>query len=242
MNWNGFACEEVSFEGFAGYIVSPAGGTANGRLAVKTEYWGAFPHAIEIPLLQAGFHLCYIKNRCRWGADEDLNRKARFVRWVQARYDLCDTCVPIGMSCGGLMAIKFAARYPEMVSCLYLDAPVVNYMSCPCGFGDGNPLDSGNGTTELLNALQLNSMADLLAYRDMPLDNLPILVQHRIPVVMVAGGADTVVPFHENGAFLQRFYAEKGLPLEVYIKPDCGHHPHGAADPMNILRFIQRYA
>lgn len=242
MLWHGFEQESLEFEGFSGCVVRPRPGTANGKLAVKTEYWGAFPDAIEIPLLEAGFHLCFLKNSGRWGAAEDLDRKARFIRVVQSCYGLCSTCVPIGMSCGGLMAIKFAARYPELVSCLYLDAPVVNYMSCPCGFGDGEPLDGGRGIGELIHALGMNSMAELLACRDMPLDHLPTLVRRKIPVCMVAGGADTVVPYHENGIFLQRLYEDASLPLEFHLKPDCGHHPHGLSDPTPVLRFILRHA
>ena len=34
-----------------------------------------------------------------------------------------------------MQAIYLAAKYPEKVSCMYLDAPVVNFLSCPFGFG-----------------------------------------------------------------------------------------------------------
>lgn len=151
------------------YVVLPKG-NRNERLAIKTEYWDAFPNAIEIPLVGVGYHLCYIKNKNRWGTTEDVDRKARFIRFVQEKYRLSEKCVPIGMSCGGLIAIKFAAAYPNMVSCLYLDAPVRNYMSYPCGFGIGEPLNEDY--SEILNALELNSISELLAYRDMPLDKL----------------------------------------------------------------------
>ncbi len=242
MHWHSFPCEAIEFEGFPGYVVCPADGTSNGLLAVKTEYWGAFPHAIETALLKAGFHLCFLKNRCRWGADDDLDRKARFVRHVQDKYGLRPRCVLVGMSCGGLMAVKFADRSPDLVSCLYLDAPVMNYLSCPCGFGDGDPLDGGNGIREMLSALDLPDTDALQTYRDMPLDCIPALVRCGIPVVMVAGDSDRVVPYHENGALLQRAYETAGLPLLVKIKPGCGHHPHGWTDPQEILLFILHYA
>ena len=70
-------------------------------------------------------------------------------------------------------------------------------MSCPCGFGIGNPLSQDN--SEILNALGMKSISELLAYRDMPLDKLGALVDHRIPVVLVAGDSDQVVPYCENG-------------------------------------------
>lgn len=237
--WNGFPCEYGEFEGKETKIVFPR--KSNARLAIKTEYWGAFPAAIEIPLLEAGFHLCYIQNDNRWGTDVDLDRKARFVRAVQEKYGLEPKVVPVGMSCGGLMAIKFAAKYPELISCLYLDAPVLNYMSCPCGFGVGNALGEGRGIPEILNALGMDSISQLLGYRQMPLDKIPDLMQEKIPVVMVAGGSDDVVPYCENGLFLQQAYEGAGLDIEVYIKPECNHHPHGLEDPAPVLNYILRH-
>ena len=118
--WNGFACEHFSFEDHEATVVFPAEGTERGRLLVKTEYQDAFPEAAEIPLLQKGFHLCFIKNDNRWGTDPDLDRKARFIRFVCEKYNLSTRVVPVGLSCGGLIAAKLAAKYPELIACLYL--------------------------------------------------------------------------------------------------------------------------
>lgn len=214
--------------------------TKKRNFAIKTEYWGAFPEAIEIDLLKNGFHLCFLKNKNRWGTDEDLQRKVRFIKFVKEKYKLSEKCVPVGMSCGGLIAIKLAAICPELISCLYLDAPVVNYMSCPCGFGIGNPLSKDN--SEILNALNLESISELLSYREMPLDKLHILIENKIPIVLVAGDSDTVVPYCENGINIERQYKENNLPIEVYIKNGCDHHPHGLKNPEPVLNFILKYS
>ena len=235
--WNGFAMESFSFEGQSAHVVFPREGTANGRLALKTVYWGAFPNAVEVPLLEKGFHLCFVKYSSRWGRDEDLDRYARLVRFVAQKYTLSERVVPVGMSCGGLMAIKFAAKYPGLVSCLYLDAPVVNYLSCPCGMGN-KAYVKDETVAELFSALEIDSVSQLIGCREMPLDKIPQLIAHRIPVVMVAGDSDTVVPFHENGALLQRAYEQAGLDCPVYIKPGCDHHPHGLDDPTEVVEFI----
>ena len=236
--WNGYRRDCFLFEGKIAYVVKP-NGDSNMKLAIKTEYWNAFPNAIEIPLLKSGFHLCFINNENRWGIDEDIERKVRFVRFVQKHYGLEQRSIPIGMSCGGLIAIKFAAAHPEMVSCLYLDAPVVNYMSCPCGFGIGQALNST--CDEILNALNLSSISELLAYREMPLDKLPQLIANRTPVALVAGDEDQVVPYCENGILIEKAYKRAGIPCEVYMKSGCDHHPHGLEDPSPVLNFILQY-
>lgn len=236
--WNGFRCETGVFEGKKFNLVYPAEGTDLGRLAVKTEYWGAFPEAAEIDLLKQGFHLCYIKNSNRWGIDEDIDRKARFIQTVTTKLGLNSKVVCIGMSCGGLIAIKLAAKYPELISCLYLDAPVLNYMSCPCGFGDAEPVDEGAGIAEILNALGMTSLSQLICYRDMPLDKIPELLKNRIPVVMVAGEKDRTVPYHENGAYLEKAYQSLNIDHAVFLKPECDHHPHGLKDNQEVIQFI----
>ncbi len=238
--WMNFNAKQFKFEGYDAVIVYPEEEKKNGRLAVKTEYWGAFPEAVEVPLLEEGFHLCFIKNSNRFGTDGDLDRKARFIRFVEAECGLSDKCVPIGMSCGGLAAIKLAAKYPELVSCLYLDAPVVNYMSWPCGFGIGTKHPKNHD--EILSALKLESISELLSYRDMPLDKIPVLIANKIPVVLVSGDSDITVPYCENGIMIERAYKAAGVPIEVYIKPGGDHHPHGLPDSKPIFDFIMKHS
>ena len=103
--YEGYKQEEFLFEDMTARVVIPDAPKKGAPLALKTEYWNAFP-ATEIALLENGFHLCYIKNDNRWGTDPDLDRKARFVRLVAEEYGLSLETVPIGMSCGGLFAIK----------------------------------------------------------------------------------------------------------------------------------------
>ncbi len=236
--WNGFRTEEFTFENKLARIVFPGEGKAIGRLAIKTMYWDAFAGAVEIDLLHQGFHLCFISSDHRWGAEQDLDRMARFIQFVTQKYSLQKRVVPIGMSCGGLMAIKLAAKYPEIISCLYLDAPVLNYLSCPACLGDAKAEDVRIPMEELYNALPVDNISQLIAYRDMPLDKLPVLLQYRIPVVLVAGLADRVVPYHENGQYLQQAYEKSDVDIEYHLKPGCDHHPHGLEDNERVIRFI----
>lgn len=229
MLWNGFECEEFIFEEHYARVIIPKNRTEKTILILKTEYADAFPET-EIEFLNRGHFVAFIENDNRWGTDQDLYRKARFVKFVSEKYGLQEKCIPVGMSCGGLIAIKFAAKYPELVYCLYLDAPVVNYMSCPCGFGIGDRTDDEN-FTEILTALDMKSISELICYRETPQDKIPDLVKNRIPVVIVAGDSDTVVPYVENGILIEKAYKEEGLPIDIFIKNGCNHHPHGLENP-----------
>ena len=234
----GYRVDRFEFEGCLARVVHPKEGTALNRLAFKTEYWNAFPEGIQVPLLKKGFHLCFVEKNNRWGTDDMLDLQARFADFVIEKYGLKPKFVPLGMSCGGLQAIKLAAKYPEKISCLYLDNPVLNYMSCPCGFGVGEILDEGDAIPEILAALGYESISQLICCREMPMDKLPGLVSHRIPAVLVAGLQDTIAPYLENGILLQQAYEKANIPLALFLKPEGGHHPHGLEDPAEAVEFI----
>ena len=235
--WNGFKMEEFSFEDHTARLVYP-NGNSNGRLALKTIYWDAFPEAIEIDLLKQGFHLCFVQYDHRWGNWDDLDRMARFVRYIAQKHGLQQNVVPVGMSCGGLNAILLAGRYPELVSCLYLDAPVVNFLSCPACLGKATRPNTDDILEELYRAIGLENFTQLIAYRDMPLDYIPSLVKNKIPAVVVAGLADHIVPYEENALYLQKAYEAAGVDILCQLKPGCDHHPHGMPDNSAVLEFI----
>ena len=180
--WYGYLCETKEFEGKTVVIVHPNDGSSIGKLAIKTEYWGAFPEAVELDLLKKGFHLCYIENGNRWGTDEDLDRKARFIECITNALHLDAKVVCVGMSCGGLIAIKFAAKHPNLIACLYLDAPVLNYLSCPCGFGKGDACCED--FPEIFDSLGVKDVSELICYLDMPMHRIPALVESVFSTVL----------------------------------------------------------
>lgn len=236
--WHGFKMEEFTFEGKTARVVFPEEGKAIGRLALKTVYWDAFPEAVELDLVKKGFHLCFVAGDHRWGATADVDRMARFVKMLTKEYGLQKRIVPVGMSCGGLMAVQLAAKYPELISCLYLDAPVLNYLSCPACLGDAKPEDVKVDVNEVFNALGLKSVSELICYRQMPIDKIPVLLQNQIPVALVAGLADRVVPYHENGKYLQAAYEASNVDFVCFLKPGCDHHPHGLTENAEVVKFI----
>ena len=225
--WNGFRRLDFTFEGREAILVCPptSGEEAAGsgsHWMLKTEYFDAFPD-LELELVRRGYYLAYIKNINRWGLPEDLHAKKRFRDFLVKEFGLNEKCIPIGMSCGGLFGIKLAGLYPEMVSVLYVDAPVVNILSM---------LDMGTPENvctiraeEIYEALGKNR-SEMISYRDHPLDYLPKLVAERIPVCLVYGGADTVVLPGENAELIKKAYSETDIPFLWFMKEGLNHHPH----------------
>lgn len=223
------------FEGRQAVVILPRE-EKNGKWLLKTEYFAAFQD-LEENMVARGWTLVYLENINRWGRDEDQDAKKRLSLFLAEEFGLKAQCVPVGMSCGGLHAIKLAARYPEMVAGLYLDAPVVNLLSCPFGLGAGSTLDV-SARQEALDALGL-TMPEMIAYREHPLDKLGILLENRIPTALVWGNADQVVIFEENGLHVKEAYEKTDIPCLFQVKEGCDHHPHGPADMEEMVAFLE---
>ena len=239
-NFNGYRLERVTVFDREAIIVYPEEGMANGKWALKTEYFGAFPDT-EIKLLEKGYHIAHIATKTRWYVKEDNEAKKALAEYMHEKLGLSEKCVIIGMSCGGMQGIYFGAEYPEHVSCMYLDAPVVDLLSVVFGLGKTASCPDLPGFRAQFIRDKNMTLVDTMSYREHPLDYIPKLVEHRIPVVLVSGDSDTVVCYEENGIFLRKAYEEAGIPLEVYIKKGGDHHPHGLPDNSPIVDFLTRY-
>ena len=227
--------ELFRFEGFEAAVVVPPC-KPNGGLALKTVYYGAFPQ-LEYHLLELGYHVACIDCEGRWGREDEIDRMARFVQSVSGRYGLNGKCIPIGMSAGGACAIKLGALHPEAVSVLYLDNPVVDYFSCPLGFGVKSKLVR---TEEFLNYYHY-TVSSVLTCRTSPFDYLPKLAAARVPMVLAYGTADEIVPFEENEKYLIDLYDREAIPSLIIPREGMEHHPHGVEDDSGIIDFFRTY-
>jgi len=216
--WNGFQCEKFTFEGRDAILVFPEEGTANGRLALKTEYWGAFPN-VEIQLLKKGFRLAFLKNETRFVTRKDCDIRAAFVRHLAKEHGLNEQCALIGMSLGGAQAVLFAGYHPELTACMYLDAPCLNYCmyTKPC-FRD-------TWDNEFLKVYPGTKYWQMLKFPEHPINMADVLVENRIPVMLVYGIQDATVIYEENSLPLVQAYEGTDL-LTLIAVDDRGHHPH----------------
>lgn len=236
--WNGFKRIDFQFEGKDAILVFPKEANANKNWLLKTEYFDAFPD-FQIKMVERGWHLAYVKNETRWCLEEDLDRKKRFCEFLKKEYGLYEKCFPVGMSCGGLIGVKFGAKYPECVSALYLDAPVMNFLSCPAFIGRCD--DIVKSLEEFTTGTGIG-LSELLSYREHPIDKMHLLLENNLPIIMVYGDSDTTVPYHENGAILEKYYKENGGYIEIYGKKGCEHHPHGLSDNTPIIKFAEKFS
>ena len=139
------------------------------------------------------------------------------------------------MSCGGMQAVYFGARYPEYVKGIYVDAPVMNLLSCPFAVGRNN----SGFVEEFTNATGM-TLKDLINYRNHPIDRVDDLIKNKIPVFLVCGDSDTVVPYDENGAVFAEKYRNSGVEFKEILKVGCDHHPHSLEDNTPIIEWAER--
>lgn len=234
IEWRGFRGVAFSFAGRTAKVIKPSC-APNGKWLLKAEYFDAFPET-EIELLKRGWHLAYNENYNRWAEDADLERKRAFIDYVSEAFALEKKCVLVGMSCGGLYSVKLAAICPERIRGIYLDAPVMNLLSCPGNLGKGNGVPFAE-----YERFTGRTLVEMLSYREHPIDKMHVLAEHKIPVVMVAGDSDKTVPYDENGALLVAYYRAKNLPIDVFIKKGGDHHPHGLEDPKIVADCIENF-
>lgn len=221
-NWHGFMAEKFEFEGKEAIIVFP-NAEKNGSWGLKTEYWDAFPET-EIEMLNRGYHIAWVKNISRFATKEDCDIKARFVKFISKKYALKDKCVPIGMSCGGAHAVQFAGYYPKRVECMFIDAPVLNFLSYPGKLGAGQDRIWEN---EFIVAYPKMERYMLFGSDIHPICRVNKLIENKIPIIMVYGTEDRTVIYEENGALFAEAYKEHPELLKVLPISMRGHHPHG---------------
>lgn len=233
--WQGFEMLEFEFEGRECKLVLPKTPREDKKWFYKTEYFNAFP-SFQIEMLNRGYYLAHMKNITRWCPDEDTEARPRFCELLKNEFGLFERCMPIGMSCGGMQAVYFAAKYPQYVSAIYLDAPVLNLLSCPCGAG----IAENKLYEEFVGARGITA-SDLINFRNHPIDNADKLIERRIPVALVCGDSDRTVPYVENGKALSELYKKTDVPFLEIIKEGCDHHPHGLDDNAPLIEFAEKY-
>jgi pimeloyl-ACP methyl ester carboxylesterase len=235
--WNGFEQRNMVVDGRNCLLVLPKSPAPGNPWIWRTEFFGHEPQG-DIALLGKGFHVAYMDLQNMYGAPVGLDHMDKFHAHLTKEFRLAKKTVLEGFSRGGLFAFNWAARNPQKVAAIYVDAPVCDFKSWPGGKGkgQGSPGDWKN----VLGIYGLNE-EQALAYKLNPVDNLAPLAKARIPILSVCGEADKAVPIDENTRLVEKRYKALGGTIEVIAKPGCDHHPHSLKDPKPIVDFVLKH-
>lgn len=234
-NWEGYKRTGFLLNGYEGLLIHPRSPLPGRPWVWRAEFFGAFDYA-DRALLEKGWHIAYYRISNMYGCPEAVKLMKSFRDVVTERFSLNGRAALFGFSRGGLYAVNFAAAYPEDVLLLYLDAPVLDIRSWPGGLGEGSGASREWEDCKRWYGLREDTAR---AFGQNPLDRIPQLIASRIPVLLVAGDADTLVPYAENGAILHKEYVMRGGCIRTILKPGVGHHPHSLEDPAPIVAFIE---
>ncbi|RAP75678.1 alpha/beta fold hydrolase [Paenibacillus montanisoli] len=230
-------CEQVEFElnGRKGIMICPKTAAFGKPWVWRAEFLHAFDYA-DNALLELGWHIAYYQLSDMFGCPSAVRQMETFREYIVDEFSLEPKAVLFGFSRGGLYAFNYAAAYPDRVTALYLDAPVLDIRSWPGGKGEG--IGSPADWQACLAVYQItDEEAD--AFDQNPLDVAHHAAAAGIPIIVVAGDSDMVVPYRENGAVLERKYRELGGTIEVILIEGREHHPHSLEDPQPIVDFIK---
>src|SRR5438105_14668515 len=120
----------------------------------------------------------------------------------------------LGQSRGGMMMLAWAMRNPDKLRAFVGIYPVCNLASWPLKNSKADTLrDFAMPEAELVARLSEFN----------PVDNLQGLLANKVPMFVVHGDSDVVVPYDENTRLLKERYQAGGGSITVKIIPGEGH-------------------
>jgi len=237
-DYRGYQRYDFVVDGCPTIVVLPKQTAAGKPWIWRAEFFDAFPQ-VDLALLAKGFHLVYIRVGNTFGCPDALKHWDVLYKELTEKHGLSQKPVLEGLSRGGLYCFNWAANHPDKVGCILGDNAVLDFKSWPGGKGKGQ--GSPGDWNKLLQDYHFQSEAEALAYAKNPVDNLAPLAKAKVPVFLLCGDADDVVPYPENGAVAKERYEKLGGPVRVLIKKGLGHHPHGLDDPTPVVEYILQH-
>lgn len=217
--WYGYRRTKFDFGGREAWIVEPSVAAAEGMPWTWTMQWAeAFVERTGVlDLLRRGYHHVTIDLFNTRMDEKGIEAAAAYQKFLVEELGFAPKANLVGMSWGGFFSTRYAAAHPENVRKIYLDAPLMNFE------GFGNPDYGRIGIWANRKPADGNWTAD----PEMPVNKAAALAAAKIPVLLVYGGCDTIVPPKQNCLlFAERFKAAGG-ELKVIPRDLFGHHPHG---------------
>jgi len=155
---------------------------------------------------------------------------ALYAELVQKRRFAPKACL-LARSRGGLMLLGWAVEHPDQVACVAGIYPVCNLRSYP-GVARAS---AAYGLTPAELEAQLG--------RHNPIDRLEPLAKAKVPIFLIHGDADGVVPLPDNSGELARRYHALGGTVRLVVPKGQGHNLWpGFFQCEELVEFILRHA
>lgn len=228
--WHGHDCFKFTVNGRDAIVAVPETPLEGNPWVWRPAFFDAFP-AIDDALVNEGFHIAYYDTTNEWGRPEAMEAGQEFYDLMVNEYGLMPRVVMEGLSRGGYYSMRRAQIYPETVACLILDNPLVDLFELK-----RNP-EWWNDVIEKWHCGDKSPKRG--EFRDNAAYNIDKMAKARIPVLLLSGGQDTVVPYERNGQIVKEVYRRYNSPIKSIVRHDGGHHPHGLDNPGTVVRFIK---
>lgn len=217
--WYGYRRTKFDFAGHEAWVVEPSTFAAEGMPWTWTMQWAeAFVDRTGVlDLLKLGFHHVTIDLFATRMDEEGIRTAAAFQAFLMDELGFAPKANLVGMSWGGFFSTRYAAAHPANVRRIYLDAPLLNFDKF------GNP-DYGR-----IGGWANRRPPDGVwtADPEMPVNKAEAIAAAKIPVLLVYGGCDTVVPPEQNCRLFAERFTKAGGELREIPRNLFGHHPHG---------------
>lgn len=226
--WGGGHRIIFDFNGRKAWIVEPKDSVQvdGGRRWVWTMQWmGAYLNRTGAPdLVRKGWRHVHLEAFETRANEEGLKALSDFQDYLVRELGFAAKANLIGMSWGGFYSIRYANAFPEKVSRIYLDAPLLSFD----GFG-GDSTKTPTAAAALIGPWVESAPADGNWSTDprMPVNMAGAIAKEGIPVYLLYGGQDqTVSPALNCERFIPVFKNADG-DIRVERRAMYGHHPHG---------------
>ena len=242
------------FEGCEAWIVEPKTPAGDGRWVWCMEWPSAFQDRTGVKeLLDSGYRWVTFNPSCGFfnpsfgyqivhagnQSDEMVAKRHRFQRYLVKALGLNEKCCLVGMSWGGFYSVRYASIHPECVKAIYLDAPLLDFST----LASYRRIDKNTGKVvgeyEKLLKFYDFATADYVGADDpfQSVNRAASIAKAKIPILLLYGGKDTVVPPEKNCERFAPAFVKNGGELYMEKRWPFGHHPHGV-DPAEVIRIV----
>lgn len=232
--WRGYTRYNFVLNGRRAALVEPAAAAADKPWVWRTELFGTDASADQA-LLAAGWHLAWVDLQNLYGNRTALGlMDAAYALW-RRDYGLSPRAVLEALDRGSLAAFAWGAAHPGQVRALLADSAVGDVKHWPGAHGQG-----GGSALEWTNLLGAYGVTEDKLAGLSPLDQLAPLAAARVPLLLLAGGADEELPPVDHAAKLAASYRQLGGPARLVLKPLAGHRPFGLRNPAPLVHWLDR--